>query len=121
MSYTTWDDLTILQREAITYSDLYKEAYGYRPRGMNFDSWTEEDFSREFDILAGIVEFYEAERKVIEATAIQQFEDSITNLMHPGTNRARIVAWLMLRAGAEGNEDYFCYLTRLPYNYPING
>jgi hypothetical protein len=59
----------------------------------------------------------EALRREDEAAAILKFEDSVTNLMHTGTNRERVIAWLMDAENAGGDFEYFCYLNGLPYGY----
>ena len=56
-------------------------------------------------------------RLEVEAELILKFEDSVTNLMHSGTNRERVIAWLMQEADAEDDPEYFCYKKGLPYNY----
>jgi hypothetical protein len=56
-------------------------------------------------------------RKEAEAAAIIKFEDRVTNLMHTGTNRERVIAWLMDAEGASGDHEYFCFLCGLPYGY----
>ena len=42
-----------------------------------------------------------------EQEAIRKFEVRVNNLLHTGTNRARVIAWLMNAEGAQG----------LPYGY----
>jgi hypothetical protein len=37
--------------------------------------------------------------------------------MHTGTNRERVIAWLMDAEGANGDHEYFCFLSGLPYGY----
>ena len=115
--FKSWDDMTGLEQAASIYSDMYKDAYGFRPRGINTDSWTEAQFNDALDELGRVIEASETARKEDEAAAILKFEDSVTNLMHTGTNRARVVAWLMQEADAEDDPEYFCYKKGLPYNY----
>jgi hypothetical protein len=115
--FKSWDDMTVLEQSATIYSDMYKDAYGFRPRGINTDSWTESQFNDALDELGRVIEASETARKEDEAAAILKFEDSVTNLMHTGTNRARVIAWLMQEADAEDDPEYFCYKKGLPYNY----
>ncbi len=115
--FKSWDDMTALEQAATIYSDMYKDAYGFRPRGINTDSWTEAQFNDALDELGRVIEASETARKEDEAAAILKFEDSVTNLMHTGTNRARVIAWLLQEADAEDDPEYFCYKKGLPYNY----
>lgn len=52
------------------YSDLHKEAYGFRPRGVNFSDWTYEELCEETDRLWRHAEqeaAYEAEYQARQA------------------------------------------------------
>ena len=80
-------------------------------------NWSLEDFEVEFASLATTIEQNELQRKADEAEAILRFEDRVTNLMHTGTNRQRIIAWLMDAENANGDFEYFCYTQGLPYGY----
>ena len=79
--------------------------------------WTEEDFLKEFEYLGKVIDAEETQRKADEAEAIVRFEDRVLNLMHTGTNRERVIAWLMDAEGANGDLEYFCYTQGLPYGY----
>jgi len=37
--------------------------------------------------------------------------------MHTGTDRERVIAWLMDAEGANGDFEYFCFTQGLPYRY----
>jgi hypothetical protein len=71
----------------------------------------------EFDLLAKVIDAEYIARKEAEARAIDSFEDRVLNLMHTGTNRERIIAWLMDAEGANGDYEYFCFTQGLPYGY----
>jgi hypothetical protein len=96
---------------------MYKDAYGVRPRGIDTSSWTEYAFKVEFEHLAIEIEKNEAQRQINESEAIVRFEDRVLNLMHTGTNRDRVVAWLMDAEGCNGDFEYFCFTQGLPYGY----
>jgi hypothetical protein len=38
------------------YWDMYKDAYGVRPRGVDTSSWTVEDFEEQFKMLGQVIE-----------------------------------------------------------------
>ena len=109
--------MTKIEQLYSIFWDMYKDAHGVRPRGINTDSWTESQFNKEIDALEIVIRDDETRRLEDEAAAVLKFEDSVTNLMHTGTNRERVVAWLLQEADAEDDPEYFCYKKGLPYNY----
>ena len=115
--FKSWEEMSTLEQYACQYWDMYKDAYGVRPRGVDTSTWTEADFENEFASLGAVIQREEADRKVAEARAVAEFEDRVTNLMHTGTNRERVIAWLMDAEGANGDFEYFCFCVGLPYGY----
>jgi len=114
--FKSWEEMSALEQAQCTYSDFHKDAYGFRPRN-DVNDWTLEDFDREFAIFARVCEENRIQEAAAEAEAIVRFEDRVTNLMHTGTNRARVIAWLMDAEGANGDYEYFCFTQGLPYGY----
>lgn len=115
--FKSWEEMSALEQAQCTYWDMYKDAYGVRPRGIDTSAWALEDFEAEFKVLAQEIEREEIARRAAEAEAITRFEDRVTNLMHTGTNRERVIAWLMDAEGANGDHEYFCFTQGLPYGY----
>jgi hypothetical protein len=115
--FKSWEEMSVLEQMQCQYWDMYKDAYGTRPRGIDTTEWTEEQFMAEFETLGKVIEREEIARKESEAKAIVDFEDRVLNLMHTGTNRERVIAWLMDAEGATGDFEYFCFTQGLPYGY----
>ena len=115
--FKSWEEMSVLEQMQCQYWDMYKDAYGVRPRGIDTSTWTEYAFQVEFEHLALVIQQEETARKEAEAEAIVAFEDRVTNLMHTGTNRARVIAWLMDAESANGDFEYFCFTQGLPYGY----
>jgi hypothetical protein len=115
--FKSWEEMSALEQAQCMYWDMYKDAYGVRPRGMDTSTWTLEDFDAEFKVLGQAIQREEIDRRAAEAEAIVRFEDRVANLIHPGTNRERVIAWLMDAEGATGDYEYFCYCVGLPYGY----
>ena len=113
----SWEEMSPLEQAQCQYWDMYKDAYGVRPRGIDTSAWTLEDFDAEFEVLGKAIQREEIERKEREARCIVEFEDRVANLMHTGTNRERVIAWLMDAEGANGDLEYFCFTQGLPYGY----
>ena len=115
--FKSWEEMSELEQAQCTHWDMYKDAFGVRPRHLDTSEWTLEKFEAEFEILGRVIAEAELERKNFEAEAIVKFEDRVTNLMHTGTNRERVIAWLMDAEGANGDYEYFCFTQGLPYTY----
>jgi hypothetical protein len=115
--FKSWEEMSALEQAQCTYWDMYKDAYGHRPRGVDTSTWTLAEFEMEFASLGAVIEREEADRKVAEAEAIVKFEDRVTNLMHTGTCRERVIAWLMDAEHANGDFEYFAFTQGLPYGY----
>ena len=115
--FKSWEEMSALEQAQCTYWDMYKDAYGVRPRGVDTSTWTLEDFEMEFASLGAVIQREEADRRAAEAEAVVKFEDRVANLMHTGTNRERVIAWLMDAEGANGDFEYFCFTQGLPYRY----
>jgi hypothetical protein len=116
-AFKTWEEMTDLEQACETYWDMYKDAYGHRPRWIDTTKWTLADFDAEFASLATAIEQAEVERKAAEAEAVVKFEDRVTSLMHTGADRERVITWLMDAEHANGDADYFCFTQGLPYGY----
>ena len=115
--FKSWEEMSKLEQAQCIHWDMYKDAYGVRPRGIDTSSWTLEQFEAEFAELGQTIEKEETQRKINETKAIAEFEDRVANLMHTGTNRERVSAWLMDAESANGDFEYFCYTQGLPYSY----
>ena len=64
--FKTWEEMSVLEQYACTYWDMYKDAHGVRPRGIDTSSWTEQDFEREFEYLQQVIDQeYKARREEI--------------------------------------------------------
>jgi len=115
--FKSWEEMTALEQACETYWDMYKDAYGVRPRWIDTTKWTLADFDAEFASLATAIEQAEADRKTAEAEAIVKFEDRVASLMHTGADRERVIAWLMDAEHANGDLEYFAFTQGLPYGY----
>ena len=115
--FKSWEEMSAIEQAQCQYWDMYKDAYGVRPRGVDTSSWTLADFDAEFKLLGEIIEQENIARKEAEVRAVAAFEDRVLNLMHTGTNRERVIAWLMDAESANGDFEYFAFTQGLPYGY----
>ena len=114
----TWETMTALEQAQCMHWDMYKDAYGIRPRGIDTSTWTLEDFDKEFEILGKEIERAEAERKVNEYYAVKDFEERIEGLISIGAkDRENALQWIMAADNANGDFEYLAYLNDLPYGY----
>jgi hypothetical protein len=98
--------------------DMYKDAYGVRPRGVDTSTWTEADFEQEFASLGAVIEREEIARKEREDSASHEFEMRMLSLLQMGAqDREMALRWVHEAEGSNGDDDYLCYLIGLPYGY----
>lgn len=112
-----WSDLSELEQLQSIYWDAFKDAHGIRPRGIDTSTWTVEDFEAELVSLGEVADRAHAARLASEAEAAEVLEVRIQNLMHPGTNRERVIAWIADAEGANGDMEFLCFLLGLRYGY----
>ena len=116
--FKTWEEMSDLEQAQCIWWDMYKDAYGVRPRGINTNSWTLEDFQQEFVSLQATIEADMAREREAEARAIQKFESRVAEVIAVGAgDRATALRWIMEGSEANGDWEYYCYLNNLPYGY----
>ena len=114
----SWEEMTVLEQMQCQFWDMYKDAYGVRPRGIDTTSWTEADFEAEFQMLGKVIEQEDIARKEAEAESTAKFEQHVTNTICMGAkDRATALRWIMDASQADGDWEYFCFLNGLPYGY----
>ena len=117
-AFKTWEEMTVLEQYACQYWDMHKDAYGFRPRGIDTSSWTEADFEREFFQLSVTIAEEDRIRKEAEEKAAHDFEMRILSLQMTGaTDRDMALRWVHEAEGSDGDDEYLCFLVGLPYGY----
>lgn len=116
--FKSWEEMSTVEQYACQYWDMYKDAYGVRPRGIDTSAWTEADFEAEFKVLGKAIEREDIARRAAEAEAVTKFEQHVVNTMCMGArDRKTTLRWIMDASDAGGDWEYFCYLNDLPYGY----
>jgi hypothetical protein len=116
--FKSWEEMSVLEQYACQYWDMYKDAYGVRPRGIDTTNWTEAQFEAEFVILAREIESSYQAQLVREEIAKHDFEMRVLGLLQTGAkDREMALRWVHEAEGSNGDEDYLCYLIGLPYGY----
>jgi hypothetical protein len=116
--FKSWEEMSVLEQMQCQYWDMYKDAYGSRPRGIDTTEWTEEEFMAEFETLGKVIEREEIARKESEAQASIRFEAQIQSMISSGAkSREAALAWIHEAEGSNGDDEYLCFLLGLPYGY----
>ena len=117
-AFKTWEEMSTLEQMQTQYWDMYKDAYGIRPRHMNLEAMTEADFEAEFKILGEAIEREAAIRKESEFKAEVAFEMRVQSLLATGArDRGMALRWIHEAEGSNGDDEFLCYLVGLPYGY----
>lgn len=116
--FTSWEDMTPLEQAQCTYWDMYKDAYGHRPRGIDTSSWTLAAFDAEFAVLGKIIEEENQQRQQAQAAAIVRFEEQVKSFIKMGANdRETALRWFHEAEQTNGDDEYLCFCLGLPYHY----
>jgi len=112
------EEMTRLEELQSIYWDMFKDAYGFRPRGIDTTAWTEERFTAEFEVLDKMIVEQEAQRRIAEEKAAHAFEMRIQSVMACGAkDREMALRWIHEAEGSNGDDEFLCYLMGLPYRY----
>lgn len=116
--FNSWEELSELKRLACEYWDFHKDAYGFRPHGIDTSSWTVEQFNAEFEVLSAVCQANAIARKQTEASAAVHVEARIALLLQSGAvNRATAIRWINEAEGSNGDMEYLCFLLGVDYGY----
>ena len=114
----TMEEMTRQEELQSIFWDLYKDAYGFRPRGISTHLWDEDKFNREFDFLQNEIARNEQARRAAEEQAAHQFEMRVQSILACGAkDRAMALRWIHEAEGSNGDDEFLCYLVGLPYRY----
>lgn len=109
-----------------TYSDLYKDVHGFRPRGGAGATWVRASAWEKqamWDSLLERLEVIMEREKEVEKLNILHFEGTIKSLIMTGAGD-RVTALRWLREADDVSMDdpeYFCFRHGLPYDYFSKG
>ena len=113
----SWEELSELEQAQEIYSDMHKDAYGFRPR-FDYSGWTLDKFNSQFEIMGKIIESDNQLQKEQQAEAAHDFEMRVLSLLQTGAkNRAMALRWIHEAEGSNGDDEYLCFLLGLSYGY----
>jgi len=118
--FKSWEEMSVLEQYACQFWDMYKDAYGVRPRGIDTTLWTEDQFEAEFVSLSNTIESNYKDQLAQEEVAMHEFEMRMQDLLLSGAkDREMAMRWVHEAEGSNGDDEYLCYLLGLPYRYFI--
>ena len=121
--FKTWEEMSELEQLQSIYSDAYKDAYNFRPRGMSGECWNSVEWLKEE------IKFLDGEiaRRISEAeedgkVAVEIFEKTVTAMIEAGAkDRETALRWIFDAEGIDATSafdlEHFCFQRGLPYNY----
>jgi hypothetical protein len=116
--FKSWEEMTTVEQYACQFWDMYKDAYGVRPRGIDTSSWTEAEFEAEFVSLSKTIDANYKVQLEQEERAQHDFEMRMLSLLQTGAkDREMAMRWVHEAEGSDGDDEYLCYLLGLPYRY----
>jgi hypothetical protein len=116
--FKSWDELSDLEQAQANYWDMHKDAYGFRPRGIDTSTWTLEQFEDEFVILGQAIDREEIARKEAETKATELFERRVAELISTGArDYVMAMRWIHEAEDTNGDNDYLAWTLGLPYQY----
>lgn len=114
----SWEEMSDLEQAQCIYWDMYKDAYGVRPRGIDTSNWTVEDFQKEFASLEKAIAEGEKARREDEAKAVLRFSKRVQQVINSGAkDYETALRWIHEADGSNGDDEYLCYLNGLPYGF----
>ena len=117
-AFKTWEEMSVLEQYACQYWDMYKDAYGVRPRGIDTSAWDEATFEAEFVQLSKTIDENYRDQLAREAVAQHDFELRMLDLLMSGAkDREMALRWIHEAEGSNGDDEYLCFLLGLPYRY----
>ena len=98
------------------YSDLYKEANGFRPQGINYHEWSENELSASFDRLVKQSEANAVEEKKQSVVAVAVFKALVQRTIKMGAGDEKTaLRWLYDAENVEEDYEFFAYKHQIQY------
>lgn len=116
--FKSWDELTVLEQLQSTWWDAYKDAFNFRPRGIDTTGWTEQDFINEIEKLGSIIAEQERQRQLDKAAAVVKFEQLVLEMMAIGAKTHEdALRWIMDASNCNGDWEFLAYQHGLPFGF----
>ena len=114
----SWNEMSKREQDEACLWDAYKDAYGTRPRHIDFSTLSDKDLCEMIEACVVDIQRNEEARQVDEKRAIEVFEKRIDALLEAGAkSREQALRWVHEAEETDGDDDYLCYTLGLPYGY----
>ena len=112
-------EYTRLEELQGTYSDMYKDTHGFRPRHVSPEVWNSEAaLEAELQLLAVELDRVIEDEKAAQDEAVVALEAKLTEIINMGAkNRETAIRWLADSMDVECDMEYLCYKLNVPYGY----
>ena len=118
MELPTWDKMSHREQLECAWWDMYKDAYGIRPRHIDTSGWSDKALVIEMDYLAEVIQREEEAREIRQNKAIAEVERIILDLRRCGArDRLMAIRWLHEAHFTNGDAEYLAYCMDVPYRY----
>ena len=116
--FTSWEQMSDLEQAQSIFWDMYKDAHGVRPRGIDTSTWTLEDFQAEFARLQVVIKREAEQRWIAQHEAAHAFEMRMQSVLACGAkDREMAMRWIHEAEGTNGDDEFLCWTLGLPYQY----
>ena len=107
--------------DADTVSDLYKDAYGFRPSDLFWEEWIGANEAQKQEIWDSLERALEVSMEIErenEQRAIERFEALVqVNINAGAEDRETALRWIMDNTKCNGDWEFLCWEYGLPYRY----
>lgn len=119
--FKSWDEMSVLEQYAQTWSDLYKDAHGFRPR-IDVSTWVEEDFEQEFEWLSETIARNAHEEAHRALDYARRLEADLVKMIESGAaDRETALRWTFEAEDLDFNSafdrEHFEWKRSLPFGY----
>jgi len=115
IDFPAWEDLTEKQQLESTYSDVFKDVNGFRPRGFDMSV---DELKAALDALYKDLEFQIDESLALEKIAIERFTNIVKETMELcNCDQEKAIDYLLDAEDVYGDWDHFCFNYDLPFGY----
>jgi hypothetical protein len=107
------------------FSDLHKDAYGFRPDRWQFDLWngmTDDQKQAKWDSMIDVMREEERLREESEQIAVKAFENEVTRkVAKTGKTRVEVIQEMVIAENPTYRDpSYLCYQRGLPIFYLLH-
>ena len=110
-----------IEELAQLHSDLYKDAYGFRPR-LTLKNWNQQTLLQEIDYLETVITQQIASERQAQEASVASFEKKVeSSISYGAKDRQTALRWMFeaeeLDFSHTFDRELFCFKNNLPFTY----